>query len=161
MHRFQMQPKSQLFDFEKQQGRYVRDSLVVSEGGLVFPKLSGSFPYSNGPVFRPNTCLMQELLRTDYDRYDEEVEGGYSPADPQVVSIKKGTEIPESLVLFREDSSRFSLQPSRPLLLDDFNNILDEFYSTSAILTNAADWMETHEYHNAFADNAEEVWIQH
>ncbi|THC92151.1 hypothetical protein EYZ11_008366 [Aspergillus tanneri] len=64
-------------------------------------------------------------------------------------------------LLFREDSSRFSLQPSRPLLLDDFNNILDEFYSTSAILTNAADWMETHEYHNAFADNAEEVWIQH
>lgn len=34
---------------------------------------------------------MQELLRSDYDLYEEQVEYGGNVADPQVVCIKKGT----------------------------------------------------------------------
>ncbi|KAK6811996.1 hypothetical protein RU639_012303 [Aspergillus parasiticus] len=126
-----------------------------------YPMLSASFPYFNRPVFKPNTFLMQELLRGDYDNYAEEVESGGPTIDPVVITLRKDTVIPSSLILFRDEFSRFSLQPSSPLSLSVFNNMLDEFYSTSATFTDAVEWMEKHEFHNAFADSATEDWMGH
>ncbi|QMW31586.1 hypothetical protein G4B84_006967 [Aspergillus flavus NRRL3357] len=104
---------------------------------------------------------MQELLRTDYDHYAEAAEVGGPTTDPLVITIRKDTVIPPSLILFRDETSRFSLQPSSPLLLSVFNNMLDEFYSTSATFTDAVEWMEKHDFHDAFADSATEDWMGH
>ncbi|KAF7621564.1 hypothetical protein AFLA_011860 [Aspergillus flavus NRRL3357] len=161
MYRFQTQRNSCLFNQQEGKGSYIRDGVTVSENGLVYPMLSPSFPYFNGPVFRPNTCLMQELLRTDYDHYAEAAEVGGPTTDPLVITIRKDTVIPPSLILFRDETSRFSLQPSSPLLLSVFNNMLDEFYSTSATFTDAVEWMEKHDFHDAFADSATEDWMGH
>ncbi|KAE8353376.1 hypothetical protein BDV28DRAFT_133216 [Aspergillus coremiiformis] len=161
MYRLQIQRNSHLFNQQEGKGGYIRDSITVSKNGLVYPMLSSSFPYSNGPVFRPNTCLMQEILRRDYDNQVEEAEASGSTIDSLVITIRKDTVIPPSLILFRNESSRFSLQPSSPLSLSAFNNILDEFYSTSATFTDAMEWMEKHEFHDAFADSANEEWMGH
>ncbi|OQD75025.1 hypothetical protein PENDEC_c008G05378 [Penicillium decumbens] len=120
---------------------------------------------------------MQELPRSDYDSYEEQVESGGYVADPQVLCIKKGicplwmiftlklislgTIIPSALTLFRESLSRFSLQPSHPMALKDLNSILNESYSTSAMITSAVEWMERNEFYDAFADSATEDWLRY
>ncbi|KAE8406289.1 hypothetical protein BDV37DRAFT_242902 [Aspergillus pseudonomiae] len=90
MYRFQLQRGSALFDCNAQNGRFPRDGVPVSKDGLVYPGMSKLFPYLHGPVFRPNTLSMQEILRQDYDLYDEELEAGHSPVEPQVIHIPKG-----------------------------------------------------------------------
>lgn len=95
------------------------------------------FVDSNGPVFMPNIRLLYELLRNEWETYEEEVEAGeIQPADPQVICIQKewsqlftgielslacsiaDTTIPLTLALYCEEPYRYSLQSSRPLSLD-------------------------------------------
>jgi hypothetical protein len=45
---------------------------------------------SNGPIFMPNTRLMQQMLKFDFERYQEEVADGKCAMDPSVVCIQKG-----------------------------------------------------------------------
>lgn len=91
---------------------------------------------SNGPIFMPNSRLMQQMLRFDFERYQEDIGDGKSLMDPTVICIPRGmniyrlgvkcywklmalgTRIPPALVLWREGLSRFSLQPSHPLEIE-------------------------------------------
>jgi hypothetical protein len=45
---------------------------------------------SNGPIFMPNSRLMQQMLRFDFERYQEEIGDGKSLLDPSVVCIQRG-----------------------------------------------------------------------
>lgn len=82
----------------------------------------------------PNTHYMQELSRMHYDYYLDAVESGTPTAYPHCLGLPKGgipgsrsseadsnevvgTSIPSSLILFREQNSWFSLQPSHPMPL--------------------------------------------
>ncbi|OJJ89400.1 uncharacterized protein ASPGLDRAFT_235683 [Aspergillus glaucus CBS 516.65] len=71
------------------------------------------------------------------------------------------TGIPPTLVLYREEPYWYSLQPSRPLQLDDFNKVLDNFYSEYATFMNAVEWMDKFRYHTALLDDrVEELFRQ-
>lgn len=86
----------------------------------------------------------------------------------------QGTTIPRTLVLLREHTSRFSLQPSGPTALDGMslsnallhlltmllalNNILDEFYLKYAEKQTAEEWLDNHDFASAVADDAEILW---
>jgi hypothetical protein len=78
---------------------------------------------------------MQQMLRFDFDRYQEEIGDGKSLLDPTVICVPRGmifsmfdfgkqklislgTPIPPALVLWREGVSRFSLQPSSPMEIE-------------------------------------------
>ncbi|OOF90016.1 hypothetical protein ASPCADRAFT_179909 [Aspergillus carbonarius ITEM 5010] len=160
LHRFQPQRLSLLGDQYQSTQVSLQDCLHVAKDGLIYPRLLNSFPYSNGLVFNPNTVSMQELLHNDYDIYLKDLEAGESPADPHVISIPRGTAIPLDLILFREQGSRFSLQPSHPLSLNEFNKVLDKFYAAAAIFTEAVEWMEMNEFHKAFTDSESEDWMR-
>ena len=45
---------------------------------------------SNGPIFMPNSRLMQQMLRFDFDRYQEEISDGKALMDPTVICIPRG-----------------------------------------------------------------------
>lgn len=87
----------------------------------------------------PNSRLLQQMLKFDFDHYQEETNDGKCPLDPSVICVQKGknaysldnlnkwlihlgTPIPSALVMWREGISRFSLQPAEPTELES------EFY---------------------------------
>lgn len=49
---------------------------------------------SNGPIFMPNSRLMQQMLRFDFERYQEEIGDGKCPMDPTVICIPRGVIVP-------------------------------------------------------------------
>ncbi|KAL9109378.1 MAG: hypothetical protein Q9187_008175 [Circinaria calcarea] len=117
---------------------------------------------------------MQEWMRGCYDSYIEESKpdqvldlvvlripkgGSFEVYGVKLVNIYSGTSIPSSLVLFREYSARFSIQPSYPRPLRSLNDTLSDFYSRYAVATKAEEWMVNNEYHMAIADDATESWM--
>lgn len=50
---------------------------------------------SNGPIFMPNSRLLQQMLRFDFDHYQEETSDGKCPMDPSVICVEKGTALGE------------------------------------------------------------------
>jgi len=108
----------------------------------------------------PNTYYMQELTRMHHDYYLDAVESGAPTSDPHYLCLPKGASIPNSLILFRERNSHFSLQPSHPMPLSDLNNILTEFYLRFGTVTGAGEWLDKHDYNQAFEDSKEDWMLQ-
>ncbi|KAJ5457519.1 hypothetical protein N7475_008907 [Penicillium sp. IBT 31633x] len=160
MYRFQLERKSTLYDATQDETRHRKDAVTVSGDGLVHARISKSSPYSNGPIFMPNSRLMQQMLRFDFERYQEDIGDGKSLMDPTVICIPRGTRIPPALVLWREGLSRFSLQPSHPLEIEKLNEALSEFYENSAEIVGAEEWIEKHPYRESFADQNEKEWME-
>ncbi|KAJ5517942.1 hypothetical protein N7453_000364 [Penicillium expansum] len=107
----------------------------------------------------PNTRYMQEVTRMSNDFYLD-VESGKPAAEAHYLYIPKGTAIPNSLVLFREHTSRFSLQPAHPMPLDSLNNTLSRFYLEFGRTFNPDAWLDRNPYHDAFSDDEEE-WMNY
>ncbi|KAF2245107.1 hypothetical protein BU26DRAFT_76960 [Trematosphaeria pertusa] len=154
--------KSNLFDYQDQASieyQSPRDGVRISERGVIYPAVFTNLPsVSNGAALMPNTFMMQEIIRTAVDQYVDDQENGISVERPVVFTIPKGTTIPRTLVLLREHTSRFSLQPSGPTALDALNNILDEFYLKYAEKQTAEEWLDNHDFASAVADDAEILW---
>jgi hypothetical protein len=45
---------------------------------------------SNGPIFMPNSRLLQQMLRFDFGSYQEEVADGKVSLDPTVLCVPRG-----------------------------------------------------------------------
>ncbi|CAI7616503.1 unnamed protein product [Penicillium manginii] len=160
MYRFQLHRNATLYDASQEETRHRKDGIKVSEDGLVHAMISKSSPYSNGPIFMPNSRLMQQILQFDFSHYQEGVDDGKPMLDPTVICIQKGTIIPPALVLWREGLSRFSLQPSKPIEVETLNNVLTEFYEKSATVVGAEEWIQKHPYRESFADQNEQGWME-
>ncbi|KAJ5612037.1 hypothetical protein N7510_005231 [Penicillium lagena] len=160
MHRFQLHRKATLYDADQEETRHRKDGIKVSGDGLVHAMISKSSPYSNGPIFMPNSRLMQQILQFDFSNYQEDVDDGKPMLNPTVICIQRGTPIPPVLVLWREGISRFSLQPSKPIEIENLNNLLTEFYERSATAVDAEEWVQTHPYWESFADQNEKGWME-
>ncbi|CAI7595954.1 unnamed protein product [Penicillium glandicola] len=160
MYRYQLARKATLYDVNQDETRHRKDAVNVSSDGLVHATISKSSPYSNGPIFMPNSRLMQQMLRFDFDRYQEEIGDGKCLMDPTVICVPRGTPIPPALVLWREGASRFSLQPSKPMEIEKLNDALSEFYEKSAKAVDAAEWIEKYPYRESFADQNEKEWME-
>ncbi|KAK2792143.1 hypothetical protein FQN52_003911 [Onygenales sp. PD_12] len=161
LYRFQLRRESQLYDKKLQKGdSEPEDAVNISQDGLIYPEVSDSI--SNGALFMPNTFFMQELMRMFFDYYLDNLADSQPSAYPHLLCITKGTLIPNTLVLLRERNirSRFSLQPSFPMSLNDLNSALTEFYSKCGTITPAEKWFEEHEYHKSYDDEKEE-WMHH
>lgn len=104
VYRLQLLPKSNLSSFIKNEDSDINERVLVSDDGLVYPRVSDKLPSmcsrnivsdllmrfsseTNGPIFMPNTILMQDLTRLAFDQYIEEDE----TRKPVVISLKKGT----------------------------------------------------------------------
>ncbi|KAJ5316805.1 hypothetical protein PENANT_c016G01096 [Penicillium antarcticum] len=160
MYRFQLERNATMYDSTQDETRYRKDGIKVSEDGLVHASISKSSPYSNGPIFMPNSRLMQQMLRFDLERYQEDVNDGKCVLDPSVISIERGTPIPAALVLWREGISRFSLQPSEPIAVEKLNDVLSEFYEKHATVLGAEEWIEKYPYRESFPDQNEDGWMK-
>lgn len=102
VYRLQRLPKSNLSAYTKDEASDIEEQVLVSSDGLVYPRISGDIPSlchknlsrglltaisgSNGPLFMPNTILMQDLARNAFDQYLEEDE----TRKPVFISMKKG-----------------------------------------------------------------------
>ncbi|KAJ5251059.1 hypothetical protein N7489_001469 [Penicillium chrysogenum] len=160
MYRYQLDRRATLYDVTQDETRHRKDAVNVSKDGLVHAAISKSSPYSNGPIFMPNSRLMQQMLRFDFERYQEEIADGKCLMDPTVICVPRGTPIPSALVLWREGVSRFSLQPSSPMEIEKLNDVLSEFYEKSATVVGAEEWIEKHPYRESFADENEKGWME-
>ncbi|OQE35221.1 hypothetical protein PENCOP_c014G04119 [Penicillium coprophilum] len=160
MYRYQLARKATLYDVTQDETRHRKDAITVSKDGLVHAAIMKSSPYSNGPIFMPNSRLMQQMLRFDFERYLEEIGDGKSVLDPTVICVPRGTPIPSALVLWREGVSRFSLQPSSPMEIEKLNDVLSEFYEKSATVIGAEEWIEKHPYRESLADQNEKEWME-
>ncbi|KAK2752223.1 hypothetical protein FQN54_008155 [Arachnomyces sp. PD_36] len=159
LYRFQLCRKSRLYDKKLQQEDSEADDAVkISEDGLIRPGISDMV--SNGALFMPNTFFMQELTRMSYDYYVDNLADSQQSMDPHYLRISKGTSIPSALILFRERDSRFWLQPSYPMSLNELNNTLTEFYFHSGMIIPAEKWLEKHEYSKAYEDLKDD-WMHH
>ncbi|KAI0520973.1 hypothetical protein F5B22DRAFT_644216 [Xylaria bambusicola] len=121
------------------------DNKVVLKDGLVYPSASLDSPVSNGAVMYPNTFMMQEFLRQDYDDY----------LDRKAAR----TPVPSHLVLINDYVSRFSLQPTRGMTLQALNTALNEFFRKHAQIETADTWFKNHPYHLAKDDAEDAEWM--
>ncbi|RSM03314.1 hypothetical protein CEP52_007460 [Fusarium oligoseptatum] len=102
---------------------------------------------------------MQELVRGYFDEVLDREEEGSQVEKPFIFTIPKGTPIPSHLILINEYISRFSLQPSRGMLLKELNRSLDEFYAEYAKKETAENWLNKHPFQDAVSDDEDSVWI--
>ncbi|OAL72556.1 hypothetical protein A7D00_3558 [Trichophyton violaceum] len=155
LHRFQIHRESKLYDNSlKQDDWEYEDGVEISSDGLVHAKIN--LDVSNGALFTPNTHLMQELTRRSFDNYLDAVDNGQPTAEPHYLSIPKGTPVPDSLTLFRERASRFTLQPSYPISLAALNELLSKFYNEFGQITAPGVWLDKNPYNEAFFDDLED-----
>ncbi|OSX65191.1 hypothetical protein POSPLADRAFT_1065122 [Postia placenta MAD-698-R-SB12] len=169
LYRFQIHRESRLFDKSLGKDDWdPEDGVEVHADGLVHPELTSDV--SNGARFRPNTHSMQQVTRESYEYYIEAVDGGKPAANPHLLCIRKGTKLPDSLVLYREKYSHFSLQPSRPmpligtlkpllpnLLISQLGSIalnktLTEFYKKKGKTLDIDKWLEENSFFKASLD---------
>ncbi|KAJ5576434.1 hypothetical protein N7535_003360 [Penicillium sp. DV-2018c] len=159
LYRFQIHRGSTLYDRALRQDDWeYEDGIEISPDGLVHPNITIDF--SNGAVLMPNTLFMQKVTRNSFDYYIDSVEGGQTPAEPHYLCIPKGTNIPKSLILYRERTSRFSLQPAHPMSLDNLNKELTEFYLDFGRVLDADEWLDRNPYNEAYFDDQED-WMNH
>ncbi|OAR02492.1 hypothetical protein LLEC1_08019 [Akanthomyces lecanii] len=103
LHYYQPKAKTSLFDRKEIDSRThdsPADGVEVAADGLVYPKVARYAGFvltlpqdSNGALFLPNTFIMQEFVRNDYDAFlDREESGQMEPAmvAPQIWTIPKG-----------------------------------------------------------------------
>lgn len=111
--RLQQRPASTLLECSKSQDDTdPDDQVLVSDEGLIHPRLSKEWPcqcipsldypcalhsyaesyaVSNGPTFMPNTFTMQEFARMALDQYlESHDDGGRSLSEPVIYSVRKG-----------------------------------------------------------------------
>ncbi|KAH8698347.1 hypothetical protein BGW36DRAFT_144475 [Talaromyces proteolyticus] len=172
-YRFQVQRESKLFDKRLEQDDWEwEDGVEIANDGLVHPKISldgisfnifwvmllMTITVSNGALFMPNTHFMQEVTRRSFDNYLDAVDNGQLPASPHYLRVLKGTTISNYLTLYREQDSRFTLQPSYPMTLVALNDTLTEFYTKSCTSIAPEEWLESYPYNEAFFDNSED-WM--
>ncbi|KAK3374396.1 hypothetical protein B0T24DRAFT_293553 [Lasiosphaeria ovina] len=153
------QHKSRLFDYSEADihpDDLDDEGVVVAEDGLVYPSVQSDV--SNGAVMLPNTFTMQECVRRYFDEFLDRVEDGEDMETPQIYTIPKGTEIPSHLILINDHISRFSLQPSYGMTLQELNEALDAFFDKHAVKETVADWLDKNHFKSAVADYAESVW---
>ncbi|UNI13306.1 hypothetical protein JDV02_000063 [Purpureocillium takamizusanense] len=134
------------------------EGVIVQSDGLVYPAVSKTSA-SNGAILFPNTFMMQELVRQYFDDVLDRQDEGKQIESPFICTIPKGTPIPGHLILINEYLSRFSLQPSHGMLLEDLNRSLDEFYKSYARRETVENWLDTHPFPQAVADDADAVWM--
>ncbi|KAJ6132043.1 hypothetical protein N7471_007258 [Penicillium samsonianum] len=174
LYQFQIHRDSRLYDraFKQDDWEY-EDGIEVTADGLVHPNITPdcmrtqlhiidllTYSVSNGALFMPNTRYMQEITRRSNDYYLEDAESGKPAAEAHYLCIPKGTTIPKSLILFRERTSRFSLQPAHPMSLEGLNKTLTHFYLDFGRTFNPDSWLDRNPYHEAFSDYEEE-WMNH
>ncbi|KAI0521691.1 hypothetical protein F5B22DRAFT_643862 [Xylaria bambusicola] len=117
----------------------VWDDRVMLENGIVFPRATQNPSVSNGAVMFPNTVLMQQLFRRNYDDALDREEAGSKIETPYVFS--------------------FSLQPAHGMPLEVLNEALNDFYSLYARKEKADTWLDNHPYHLAIDDYNDEKWM--
>ncbi|KAJ3463533.1 hypothetical protein MRS44_008319 [Fusarium solani] len=98
------------------------EGVTVEKNGLVYPAVDAR-SVSNGAVMFLNTFMMQELVHRYFDEVLDREDEGSQFEKLFIYTVSKGTPIPSHLILVNECISRFSLQPSRGMLLKD------EFYA--------------------------------
>ncbi|KAK1148814.1 hypothetical protein N8T08_008699 [Aspergillus melleus] len=160
LYRLQFRRESQLYDKkEQQEDSEIEDAVNIFQDGHVYPEVSESV--ANGALFMPNTFFMQETTRMSLDYYFDNLTDNRPSADPHILCIPKGTPIPRTLTLLRERNirSRFWLQPSFPMALNDLNSTLTDFYSKYGTATSSEKWFEEHEYHKSF-DDSKDDWMK-
>ncbi|KAF1365186.1 hypothetical protein EJ07DRAFT_161282 [Lizonia empirigonia] len=113
----------------------------------------------NDATLMPNTFMMQEITRTAVENYFEDKENDMCVERPFIFTIPKGTTLPATLVLRRENLSQFSLRPSAHTPSNDLDNILNEFYSKYAEKQEANEWLMDHKYEDAIAAENEKEWM--
>ncbi|KAG6236962.1 hypothetical protein E4U23_000146 [Claviceps purpurea] len=152
---------SALFNIEEKDSRpedSVAEGVTIDKDGLVYPAIKAK-TNSNGAPFYPNTFLLQEIVRQNFDYYLDCEEEGKKVQPPFIFTISKGTPIPSDLILINNWLSSFSLQPSRGMSLQDLNRTLDEFYNKHALKEAADDWLDKHDYKDAVVDDDYKVWM--
>jgi len=92
------------------------------------------------------------------DQYYDSLDEGLNPIAPYIFRIPKGAPLPDSLALVHHHIGMFSLQPAQSLLLEEFNSILEEFYSDCAEKVVAEQWFEEHDYGSGGVDDDPNTW---
>ncbi|KAG7108253.1 hypothetical protein HYQ44_012727 [Verticillium longisporum] len=63
-----------------------------------------------------------------------------------IYTIAQGTPIPSHLILINEYMSRFTLQPSHGMPLQELNQSLDKFYAQYAQKETTDSWLDAHDF---------------
>ncbi|PHH78512.1 hypothetical protein CDD82_3021 [Ophiocordyceps australis] len=146
---------------EDKDDRPLDDAVVPSADDIVYPAVSrhNTMPYSNGAVMLPNTTAMQTDLRVYFSEFLTHNKGIQVELEPRVLTIRKGTALPDTLILFHEISSRFSLQPRIGLTLNDLNSELHKFFEAHARKEGIRPWLQRNAFMYAAKDKDEETWM--
>ncbi|CCE32962.1 uncharacterized protein CPUR_06884 [Claviceps purpurea 20.1] len=139
---------SALFNIEEKDSRpedSVAEGVTIDKDGLVYPAIKAK-TNSNGAPFYPNTFLLQEIVRQNFDYYLDCEEEGKKVQPPFIFTISKGTPIPSDLILINN-------------WLSNLNRTLDEFYNKHALKEAADDWLDKHDYKDAVVDDDYKVWM--
>ncbi|TRX89862.1 hypothetical protein FHL15_009295 [Xylaria flabelliformis] len=121
--------------YEEREGRdrpndLYEDRVNLGRNGLVYPGVFKDPSTSNGATMFPNTFMMQELIRLNYDEALEREDEGQQVNIPFIYTVPK-----------------------------DLNQALDEFYSKHAKQETANEWLDKHPFQSAIADDADAKWM--
>ncbi|KAL0483621.1 CTP synthase [Acrasis kona] len=127
-----------LRDYDTQMKKNSRSyDLVFNENGLVDGIFSGLFERPNGASLRPNSRMMQEIVRN------------FKGKNVTVYEIPKGTKLPEGLTLKHEHSDHYSIQTTKPISLKELNAKLTEFMKQSAKKYTKNEWCDEYPFESA------------
>ncbi|KAK5635722.1 hypothetical protein RRF57_011434 [Xylaria bambusicola] len=151
------------------------DNRVSLNNGLVYPSASSdsrelmtvifgsylvtradtnqSVAISNGALLCPNTFMMQEFLRLDYDEFLNREAGGQEVETPYIYSVPKGKSVAQLATLLNSMYSCFIFRNTA------LNIALNEFFRKHAQIEKADTWLKKHPYHLANDDTEDTKWM--
>jgi hypothetical protein len=115
LYRIQSKLPVRLRDYEVQKSKGLTSYDLKLKNGLVHPMpISSPFVSPNGMSLRPMGTNLESLVR------------GFKN-DFTIYTLCCGIQLPPELCVFHEHSDHYSLQTTKPVTLDTFNQILTEF----------------------------------
>lgn len=104
------------YDTQVAKGRQSFDLKLHS--GMIMPiAKDGPFEGPNGMSLRPVGEKMIEILE------------GFK-GEPRIFTLEKGLVLPELFAIYHEHSDHYSMQPTKPISLSDYNKALTAFLKT-------------------------------
>ncbi|KAG6009338.1 hypothetical protein E4U21_002646 [Claviceps maximensis] len=105
---------------------------VVSRNGIVYPRGSAARYGPNGASMRPLAKAQIELVKQ------------YVGPNIIVYQVPENTILPDNLVLFDEGNNHFSMQPAKPMTVEELNVALTNFFEENGKKYTKEQWLLIH-----------------
>lgn len=109
-----------------------RFDIYLTDESIALPKAldRASYKAPNGASMRPNSPYQHYLMN------------GFEGNNVLVYAVQEGTRLPNDLILVHERADHWSLQPAEEMHIDDLNQSISNFLSSSGSILSVKEWLQ-------------------